>query len=85
MKDVSEQETLPLQVAGVQSAVAFQLFLKQYHLEPLQVAIASGVRYLTVWNIEHGNPVSLTHAAMVSQGLQRLTGVPYRSPIFVVS
>jgi uncharacterized membrane protein YjjB (DUF3815 family) len=85
MKDVSEQETLLLQLAGVQSAVAFQSFLKQYHLEPLQVAIASGVRYLTVWNIEHGNPVSRAHAALVSHGLRRLTGVPYRSPIFITS
>ncbi|HJT55329.1 MAG TPA: hypothetical protein VJ761_02450 [Ktedonobacteraceae bacterium] len=59
------------------SNITFQAYLQQHQLNPLDVALASGVRYATVWNIAHNYPVRAAHAALVRAGLQRLTGVPY--------
>jgi hypothetical protein len=63
------------------SGVMFQAYLKQHHLNPLHVALTSGVRYATVWNIAHTIPVRAAHAELVRAGLQRLTGIPYTAPI----
>ena len=64
-----------------QSAVAFQSYLTHHQLSLLDVALASSVRYLTVWRIAHALPVEGRHAALVRAGLQRLTGVPYTAGI----
>jgi hypothetical protein len=78
--DIAGQETVPLE-PGVLSATTFHAYLKQYDLDPLQVALAAGVRYLTVWNIQHGNPIRKSNALLVRQGLCKLTGVAYAAPI----
>ncbi|SRR6266568_5614094 len=59
----------------------FQAYLDHYNLNPLDVSITSSVRYLTIWNIQHGTPITSTHAARVRLGLLHLTGVPFTAPI----
>jgi hypothetical protein len=67
------------------SANAFCTYLQQYGLHPLDVALTSRVRYLTVWNIEHGNPISAEHAMRLRAGLHQLTAVPYTAPILLLA
>ena len=71
----SEQQTLPL------SALAFRRYLATYQIEPLDVALRSGVRYLTVWRIRQGQPVHRQEEALVRQALVRMTGIPYTAPL----
>ncbi len=65
------------------SAVAFRRHLTDYGLKPLDVAVKAGVRYMTVWRIWQGQPISHQHELLVRQGLLRLTGIPYTAPILV--
>jgi hypothetical protein len=83
--DIAEQETLPLPLAAIQSATDFRDYLTCHHLSPLQVSQACGVRLLTVWNIQQGNPIRTSQAEQVRRGLYRLTGVPYVREIVVYS
>ena len=78
--DIAEQETVPLE-PGVLSAATFHAYLKQYGLDPLRVALTAGVRYLTVWNIQHSNPIRTRDALLVRRALYKLTGVAYTAPI----
>ena len=78
--DIAGQETVPLEL-GVLSAATFHAYLKQYNLDSLRVALTAGVRYLTVWNIQHGNPIRKRDALLVRHGLCKLTGVAYTAPI----
>jgi hypothetical protein len=78
--DIAKQETVPLE-PGVLSAVAFHAYLKQYELDALRVSLTSQVRYLAVWNIQHGNPIRKEDALLVRHGLFKLTGVAYNAPI----
>lgn len=55
----TEQATQPLDVLAIQGAFFFREYLQRYRLHPLDVALASRVRYLTVWNVEHGKPGSV--------------------------
>jgi hypothetical protein len=73
----SEQDTLPL------SAVAFRRYLEQYQIEPLDVALRSGVRYLIVWRIRQGQPIKSQDELRIRQGLLRMTGIPYTAPLLV--
>jgi hypothetical protein len=75
-----QPEPLPLTTEA-----AFQSYVNQHHLSLLDVALASQVRYLTVWNIAHQVPVRVRHAAQVRVGLQRLTGVAYTAPIALIA
>lgn len=77
----TEQVTQPLDVLAIQGAFFFREYLQRYHLHPLDVALASRVRYLTVWNVEHGKPVKREHAARLRRGLRQLTGVPFTAPL----
>lgn len=81
--DIAEQETLPLPLATIKSAADFQDYLTCYHLLPLQVSRACGVRYLTIWKIQQGQPIRKSQAELVRSGLYRLTGVPYVKEIAV--
>jgi hypothetical protein len=81
--DIAEQETLPLPLAAIKSAADFQDYLIRYRLSPLQVSQACGVRLLTVWNIQQGNPIRRSQAELVRRGLYWLTGVPYVKEIAV--
>jgi ubiquinone/menaquinone biosynthesis C-methylase UbiE len=83
--DIAEQETLPLPLVAIQSAADFQAYLIRYHLSPLQVSQACGVRLLTVWNLQQGNPIRTSQAELVRRGLYRLTGIPYVKEIVVHS
>jgi hypothetical protein len=74
---VSEQETLPL------SAIAFRRYLATYQIEPLEVAVKSGVRYMTVWRIRQGQPINSQDELLIRQGLLRMTGIPYTAPLLV--
>jgi len=78
--DIAEQETVPLE-PGLLSAATFHVYLRQYNLNPLRVALTAGVRYLTVWNIQHGNPIHKKDALLVRHGLYKLTGIAYTAPI----
>ena len=77
----AEQATLPLDVLAIQGALLFRAYLQKYHLHPLLVAFACDVRYFTIWNIQHGNPITDVQAAKVRAGLLALTGVPFTAPI----
>ena len=55
---ITEQETKSL------SGVIFQAYLKFHNLTLLNVALVSGVRYASVWNIAHNIPVQAVHAAL---------------------
>lgn len=76
-QNASQQETLPL------SAAEFRRYLAAYQLVLLDVALKSGVRYMTVWRIRQGQPINSQDGLLVRQGLLRMTGVPYTSPILV--
>jgi hypothetical protein len=82
---IAQQETIPLDVHNNESATAFLDYLKAHHVLALDVAIISRVRYLQVWKIGQGYPVTEAHAARVRAGLQQLTGIPYRATIAVLS
>ena len=73
----SEPETLPL------SAIAFRRYLQTYQLELLDVALKSGVRYMTIWRIGQGQPIHSQDELLIRQGLLRMTGVPYTAPLLV--
>lgn len=75
--NASEQDTLPL------SAVEFRRYLEQYQLEPLDVALKSGVRYMTVWKIRQGQPINSRDELLIRQGLLRMTGIPYTASLLV--
>lgn len=73
----SEQSKLPL------SAVAFRRYLNTYQLDLLDVALKSGVRYMTVWRIGQGQPINSQDELLIRQGLLRMTGIPYVVPMLV--
>jgi hypothetical protein len=73
--NVSEKEALP------PSALAFRRYLEQYQPEPLDVALKSGVRYMTVWRVSQGQPISSQNELLIRQGLLRMTGIPYTAPL----
>jgi hypothetical protein len=74
-QSTSEQEMLPL------SAIAFRRYLETYRIEPLDVALKSGVRYMTVWRIRQGQPINSQDELLIRQGLLRMTGIPYTAPL----
>ena len=76
-QSASEQETLPI------SAVEFRRYLAMYQIEPLDVALKSGVRYMTVWRIGQGQPINSQDELLIRQGLLRMTGIPYTAPLLV--
>lgn len=59
----------------------FADYLQWHHIEPLQLSLVAGVRYLTVWNAMQGRPIALAHAAKIRTALVRLTGVAYTGPL----
>ena len=73
----AKQETLPI------SAVAFRRYMSKYQIEPLDVALRAGVRYLTVWKIGQGLPIKSRDEVLIRQGLFRMTGIPYTAPMLV--
>jgi hypothetical protein len=72
-----EQATLPA------SAVAFRRYLREYQLQLLDVALKAGVRYMTVWRIWQGQPISSRNELLIRQGLLRMTGIPYTAPVLL--
>ncbi len=82
---MDEQSTIPLEVIAMGTAIAFSTYLVHHHLDSLAICIASGVRYSTVWNIQHGVPVTREHAAQVRRGVQQMTGRAYTGPINVLA
>jgi hypothetical protein len=77
-KEIAEQKTQPLPTLR---ALAFQAFLARHGLSLLDVALATGVRLLTVWRVAHDLPVSPQQAECIRAGLTRLTGIAYRGGI----
>lgn len=76
--DISEHHTEPLPLVPNGD---FHAYLVRYRLTWRDVARASGVRGLTVWSIDHDQPVLPVHATQVRRGLYLLTGEPYTGPI----
>jgi hypothetical protein len=81
LMDVSEHQTEPIPVPV---GSAFHTYLMRYRLTWMDVARAAGVRCLTVWSIDHGQPVLPVHAIRVRRGLYLLTGEPYVGPIAII-
>ena len=77
---LAQAETQPLPTLR---ALAFQAFLERHALTLLDVAMAGGIRLLTVWKVAHDLPISPLQAASVRAGLARLTGECYRGGITV--
>jgi hypothetical protein len=63
---------------------ALAYYLQVHHIEPLQLALAAGVRYLTVWNALHSRPITSEHAAKIRVALHSLTGIAYAGIIFTI-
>lgn len=82
-ESLPEQSTLPLKTAIERSAASFRAFLREHGLDPLTLSLHAGIRYLAIWNITQGNPVTLEQAARVRACLRRLTGIAYDGPICV--
>jgi hypothetical protein len=78
LMDISDHHTEPLPLAP---GGDFHAYLVRHRLTWIDVARASGVRCLTVWSIDHGQPVLPGHATRVRRGLYLLTGEPYTVPI----
>jgi hypothetical protein len=55
----------------------FVQYLHTHQIEPLQLSVLAGVRYVTVWNAVKGNPITAEHAEKIRQALKQLTGRPY--------
>jgi hypothetical protein len=79
---LADEDTQPLSIVAPQS---FRLYMERNALTIRDVAHASHVRLLVVWNILHGNPVLPRDASKVRGGLFFLTGERYRSFIRVRS
>jgi hypothetical protein len=80
---MAEEETQPLLALHTLRALAFQAFLARHGLSLLDVALAAGVRLLTVWKVARDLPVSPQQAESVRAALTRLTGADYRGGITV--
>ncbi len=76
---IEDQPTQRLSLGNL----TFRAYLYAHNLSSLDVALVSGVRYLTLWNIEHDIPVLTIHAALVRIGLQHMTGSAYTGPIAI--
>lgn len=63
------------------SNIAFQAYLTEHDLQPLDVAIQSYVRYITVWKIVKDHPINAVSAMRVRAGLYKMTGVRYLGSI----
>lgn len=63
---------------------ALTYYLQAHQIEPLQLAMVAGVRYLTVWNALHGRPITSDHAAKIRTALHSLTGIAYAGTIFTI-
>lgn len=81
--NLSNQDTIPLP----HGAIAFQSYLQRHQLTLLDVSLASGVRYLTIWKIAQNQPVSRETVDIVRSVLHRLTGEPFHAylPYLVTS
>lgn len=73
-----EEQTQPLPPLA---PLVFAHFLACHQLTILDVALAAGVRLLTVWRVTRDYPISIEQAAQVRRGLYHLTGVRYRGRI----
>jgi hypothetical protein len=63
---------------------ALAYYLQVHQIEPLQLAMVAGVRYLTIWNALHGRPITSEHAAKIRVALHSLTGIAYAGTIFTI-
>lgn len=62
----------------------FAQYLQTHQIEPLQLSVVAGVRYLTVWNALQGYPITETHANQIRAALKQLTGQIYSSTIVTI-
>ena len=63
---------------------ALAYYLQVHQIEPLQLAMVAGVRYLTVWNVLHGRPITAEHAAKIRIALHSLTGIAYMGTLLTI-
>jgi hypothetical protein len=60
---------------------AFEQYLQAHQIEALMVSVAAGVRYLTVWKVLKGKPITVNQAHKIRAGMYSMTGVPYHGPL----
>lgn len=63
---------------------SFAQYLETHHIEPLQLSVASGVRYVTVWNALQGYPITEAHAQEIRAGIKQLTDQVYSGTILTI-
>jgi hypothetical protein len=56
---------------------SFAQYLETHQIEPLQLSVVAGVRYLTVWNALQGYPITEAHAQQIRAAIKQLTGQVY--------
>ena len=79
---LADEITQPLPQA---TALNLQAFLEKHALSLRDVANASGVRMLVIWNVLHGRLIPPEQAGQIRMGLFVLTREHYRGPIPVRS
>lgn len=62
----------------------FAQYLEAHQIEPLELSVVAGVRYLTVWNAMQGYPITEAHAHQIRAGIKRLTGQVYSGTILTI-
>ncbi|HET8843180.1 MAG TPA: hypothetical protein VFN35_17090 [Ktedonobacteraceae bacterium] len=75
---IAEEDTQPLLPIA---SLTFYKYLESHTLTIRDVARASCVRLMVVWNILHDNPILPEDAGKVRTGLFLLTHERYRGPI----
>jgi hypothetical protein len=76
---IEKQQTQPLPTGNL----AFRSYLSAHHLTIFDVAQASPLRLMTLWNIQHNIPIQVAREQLVRATLRRMTGVAYTGPIVV--
>jgi hypothetical protein len=56
---------------------SLESFLQAHNLDPVQLSVFAGVRYLTIWNAMKGKPIAADHAQKIRKAILLLTGRPY--------
>ena len=59
------------------TVAAFERYLQQYKINPVDLSAQAQVRYRIVYNAQKGNPILPENAQKIKDAVLRLTGVPY--------
>jgi hypothetical protein len=56
---------------------SFEEYVHAHAIDPVQLSIFAGVRYLTIWNAMRGNPITSENARKIKRAVMLITGIPY--------